>query len=246
MLCVMVPSPLSVLADAAQALWWQSPALFGAPVGALIAILGVLVNNWQTGRRERAKMQHEAREAERKRIVGLKEKHYLTALATIRMYGARMGRIADTPFENLPKEFGNDDLLATFAALEIVAPLNVTLASRDSAMYFAVTVQALMAERVRVQTLWDSFHSLLKSRTLQGQAEAKHAWEEAACALRQRCMEAAMELQRKTGPFVLAMREELGTPVDRDKYLEMTAQGTGNLATAHGEFLDTLRQTVGK
>ena len=111
--------------------------------------------NARTDARDEKKLQHDAEQKDRDRLLSLKKDIYFLAVGDFARFQIALATLADTPLLSLQTSLPTADFAANYAKLELVAPLALVREIQKVSQEVRETFMPLMIERTKFQMKTD-------------------------------------------------------------------------------------------
>ncbi len=188
-------------------------SLITAMVGGFAA---ALYTNSRADARDEKKLQHDAEQNERDRLLSLKKDIYFLAVGDFARFQIGLATLADTPLLSLQTSRPSSDFAANYARLELVAPLALVRKIQKVSQEVRDIFMPLMIERTKFQKRADV---LTESEIMTDDAiVAWDAHNREHSEFRLRCMEGSLKIRRMLAPAVREIRRELDVSVDMREF----------------------------
>ena len=194
--------------------------------------------NSRTDARDEKKLQHDAAQKDRDRLLSLKKDIYFLAVGDFARFQVALATLADTPLPSLQASLPSSDFAANYARLEMVAPLALVREIQKVSQEVRDTFMPLMIDRARFQMKTD----VLTENEMRSE-DAIIAWDahnREQSEFRVRCMEGSLKIRRMLAPVVREIRRELDMAVDMREFEVLLQRDIEHAEGAFRRFQDSL------
>ena len=203
-------------------------SLVTAMVGGFAA---AFYTNARTDARDEKKLEHDAEQKDRDRLLSLKKDIYFLAIGDFARVQMALGTLANTPLLSLQTSLPTSDFAANYARLELVAPLALVREIHKVSQEVRETFMPLMIERTKFQMKTEELKETKMVPTQAILAWDTHNREHSD--FRLRCMEGSLKIRSVLVPAVREIRRELDMSVDMREFEALLQR---NVEHAEGVF----------